>query len=66
MQSDLWNYYFQNEVITLSDGVKLSVTIAKPVPRNNENFPILLEYSPWRKDDHSYMRDFELYDFFGE
>ena len=41
-----------NEWLSLKDGVRLSVTFYKPVPRSpGEKFPVLLEYLPYRKDD---------------
>jgi len=52
--------------LTLKDGVHLSATLFKPVPRNpDEKFPVLLEYLPYRKDDPYISRDvFYVHEYF--
>ena len=47
--------------LSMKDGVRLSITWFRPVPRNSgETFPALLELLPYRKDDSFYRRDYPL------
>jgi len=51
--------------LTMRDGVRLSVTYFKPLPREGEErFPVLFEFLPYRKDDRFYLRDYPLYSYF--
>ncbi len=51
--------------LTMKDGVRLSATFFKPVPRTpGEKFPVLFEYLPYRKEDSFYLRDYPLYAYF--
>ncbi|MEP6571490.1 MAG: CocE/NonD family hydrolase [Gemmatimonadota bacterium] len=51
--------------LAMKDGVRLSVTWFRPVPRKpGETFPALLELLPYRKDDSFYRRDYPLYTWF--
>lgn len=51
--------------LTMSDGIRLSVTYFKPIPKETEErFPVLFEFLPYRKDDSFYMRDYPLYTYF--
>ncbi|CAF1180352.1 unnamed protein product [Adineta steineri] len=41
--------------LAMPDGVRLSATLTIPIPKyDNEKFPVLLEYKPYRKDDSFY------------
>jgi predicted acyl esterase len=45
--------------LTMPDGVNLSVTYIKPVPRKpGEKFPVIFEMLPYRKDDMFYGTDY--------
>ena len=51
--------------IPMKDGVRLAVTLYRPVPlKPGERFPSLLEYLPYRKDDDEAMRDFGTHMYF--
>ncbi|MFN7966798.1 MAG: CocE/NonD family hydrolase [Acidobacteriota bacterium] len=53
--------------LTMSDGVRLSVTYFLPQPKTpDEKFPVLLELLPYRKDDLFYIRDYPLYHWFAQ
>ncbi len=61
----LYDFFIESGWLTMKDGVKLSVTFLKPVPRSpDEKFPILLEYLPYRKDDSFYTRDYPIHTYF--
>ena len=48
----VYDYTTENGWIEMKDGVRLSVTYVKPVPKHTgERFPVLLDYYPYRKDD---------------
>lgn len=39
----------------MPDGIRLSASLAIPIAKyDNEKFPVLLEYKPYRKDDSFY------------
>ncbi|CAF4703018.1 unnamed protein product [Rotaria socialis] len=48
-----YNFTSENTWLTMLDGVRLSATLMIPISQRdtNENFPVLLEYKPYRKDD---------------
>ncbi|CAM4797759.1 unnamed protein product [Rotaria magnacalcarata] len=48
-----YNFTSENTWLTMPDGVRLSATLVIPISQRdtNENFPVLLEYKPYRKDD---------------
>jgi len=49
--------------LTMKDGVRLSVTFFKPVPKSpGERFPVLFDYYPYRKDEDP--TSFSLYTYF--
>jgi hypothetical protein len=53
-------YTFTTENVWLSmpDGVRLSATLTIPIAkRDDETFPVLLEYKPYRKDDNFFNSD---------
>jgi predicted acyl esterase len=51
--------------IEMKDGVRLSVTLFKPIAmQEGEKFPVLFEFLPYRKDDSFYLRDYPLYSYF--
>ncbi len=51
--------------IPMKDGVRLAVTLYRPVPlKPAERFPSLLEYLPYRKDDDEAVRDFGTHMYF--
>jgi predicted acyl esterase len=61
----VYEFEVTQDWLTMSDGVRLSVTFFKPVPqRPGERFPILFELLPYRKDDRFYARDYPLYSYF--
>ena len=42
----------EKDWLVMSDGVRLSVTISRPVPRSSgETFPVLMDLLPYRKDE---------------
>ena len=60
-------YHFSIETawLEMKDGVRLSATFFKPKPTEpDENFPVLLEFLPYRKDDSFYLRDYPIYTYF--
>ena len=61
----LYEFTIETSWLTMKDGVRLSVTFFKPVPRNpGEKFPVLFEFLPYRKEDSFYLRDYPLYAYF--
>jgi hypothetical protein len=61
----LYDYQMSRGHLTMRDGSRLAVTWWKPVAKTpGEQFPVVLEYLPYRKDDSFYARDFPLYDYF--
>jgi predicted acyl esterase len=51
--------------IPMPDGVRLAVNLFSPQGApSRERFPALLEYLPYRKDDWSVLRDYELHTYF--
>jgi len=60
-------YEFQMETawLTMKDGVKLAATFYKPIPRlPDEEFPVIFEFLPYRKDDGGYIGTYSLYTYF--
>jgi predicted acyl esterase len=56
--SNTYTFTTENRWLVMPDGVRLSVTFTIPVAkRDNEKFPVLLEYKPYRKDDNSFNSD---------
>ena len=63
--SGQYTYTTTRGFLTMPDGVRLAVTWWRPTPKAaGEQFPVLLELLPYRKDDSFYQRDFPLYDYF--
>ncbi len=61
----LHDFKIEQEWLTMHDGVRLSVTYYLPIPRSpSETFPVILEMNPYRKDDQSYIGDYDYYTFF--
>ena len=55
--------------IPMKDGVRLAVNLYMPdgpldAARNGEKFPAILEYLPYRKDDWTLARDWDLHSYF--
>jgi putative CocE/NonD family hydrolase len=51
--------------IPMKDGVRLAVNLYMPEgAKANDNFPVILEYLPYRKDDWSLARDWNLHSYF--
>ena len=49
----------------MKDGIRLAVTLYMPDGgKVGEKFPAVLEYHPYRKDDGTAQRDYELYSYF--
>lgn len=50
-----YRFTVENKWLSMSHGVRLSATIAvHSTTYDEEKFPILLEYKPYRKDDYLY------------
>lgn len=61
----LYEFEIELDWLTMPDGVRLSVTYFKPIPKTvGERFPALLELIPYRKDDLFYIRDYPLHSYF--
>ncbi len=61
----IYEFTIESDWLTMEDGVRLSVTFFKPLPRySGEKFPVLFEFLPYRKDDSFYRRDYPLYSYF--
>jgi len=61
----LYEFEIVRDWLQMPDGVRLSVSYFKPVPRSpQERFPALLELLPYRKDDSFYLRDYPLHSYF--
>lgn len=55
----------QKDWIPMRDGIRLSVTLYRPLfERGDEKLPVLLEYLPYRKDDAFAARDYEIHTYF--
>ena len=53
--SETYKFIIENGWLRMPDGVRLSATLTIPNPKHNdEKFPVLLEYKPYRKDDSFY------------
>ena len=52
--------------IPMTDGVRLSATLYMPegAKKKDEQFPALLEYLPYRKDDATAARDYPIHSYF--
>jgi putative CocE/NonD family hydrolase len=54
-----YDVHLEKAWIPMKDGVRLAVTLYRPVARKSgERFPALLEYLPYRKDDDEAVRDY--------
>jgi len=63
--SATYEFRIEQDWLRMRDGVRLSVTYYKPVPKTDgEKFPVLLEMLPYRKDDFFRARDYSLYTYF--
>jgi predicted acyl esterase len=61
----IYEFEIIRDWIKMEDGVRLSATLFKPIAKqDNEKFPVLFEFLPYRKDDSFYLRDFPLYSYF--
>lgn len=57
-----YNVDILNDYLVMPDGIKLGITIYKPIVKSNDKkFPIIVEASPYRKDDYFYDRDFRIF-----
>ena len=57
----VYEFKTEKDYLKMSDGVKLSATYFMPVAKEeDEQFPVLLEMNPYRKDDMSYMWDYPI------
>lgn len=60
-----YKFNIETAWIAMKDGVRLSATFFKPMPRYpGETFPVLFEFLPYRKDDSFYLRDYPIYTYF--
>ena len=63
----IYDYVVETSWLTMEDQVSLSVTYFKPVPRSeNEKFPVLFEFLPYRKDDPVSMTEDPDYVYFAK
>lgn len=63
----IYDYVVETSWLTTKDQVPLSVTYFKPVPRfENEKFPVLFEFLPYRKDDPVSMTEDPNYAYFAK
>jgi len=61
----VYEFTIETSWLTMKDGMRLSATFFKPVPRApGEKFPVLFEFLPYRKDDSFYIRDYPIYAYF--
>ncbi len=61
----VYEFEIHQDWLTMKDGIRLSVTYFKPIPKEkNEKFPVLFEFLPYRKDDSFYLRDYPLFSYF--
>jgi predicted acyl esterase len=60
-----YNIRMESGWIPMKDGIRLAVTLYMPNGgKAGEKFPAVLEYHPYRKDDGTAQRDYELYSYF--
>ena len=60
-----YNIRMESGWIPMKDGIRLAVTLYMPNGgKAGEKFPAILEYHPYRKDDGTAQRDYELYSYF--
>lgn len=53
-----YRFTTEHQWFEMPDGVRLSVTLTIPVAQfDDEQFPVLLEYKPYRKDDGFFNSD---------
>ena len=56
-EDEFYSIELKEEWITMTDGTKLAADLYMPVSNNSkEKFPVLLEYLPYRKDEHRKLR----------
>jgi putative CocE/NonD family hydrolase len=61
----VYDFKIETAWLTMKDGVKLSATLYRPVPRSpGEKFPVIFEFLPYRKDDGGYIGTYSLYTYF--
>jgi len=61
----VYDFTIESDWLTMTDGVRLSVTFFRPVPRHpGDKFPVLFEFLPYRKEDSFYLRDYPIYSYF--
>jgi putative CocE/NonD family hydrolase len=61
----VYDFQIEDGGLVMKDGVRLSVTYYRPVPRApGERFPVLFELLPYRKDDGGYIGVYALYAYF--
>ena len=62
-----YRYKVVREKFIMPDGVSLDSTIYMPVrKRKDEQFPVLLEILPYRKDDTFFIMDYPAYSYFAQ
>ncbi len=60
-----YNIRMEHTWIPMKDGIRLAVTLYMPDGgKAGGKFPAVLEYHPYRKDDGTAQRDYELYSYF--
>eukprot|EP01084_Bolivina_argentea_P143013 251204_1 len=63
-----YEYVFNRTYINASfNNTKIAISLATPIPKHeNEKFPVIFEYNPYRKDGWTWFRDWEVYDYFAK
>ena len=59
-----YDFVVQPCTLTMTDGVRVAVTLYLPVSTNGERFPAILEMVPYRKDDFFCLGDYEYGSYF--
>jgi predicted acyl esterase len=61
----VYDFEIIRDWLVMKDGVRLSATMFMPrAAQEDEKFPVLFEFLPYRKDDSFYLRDYPLYSYF--
>lgn len=66
LPSDVYEFRVQDDYLPMRDGVKLAVTYFIPSGLESQKFPVILEMTPYRKDDDSYIYQHSVYNYFAK
>eukprot|EP01084_Bolivina_argentea_P143012 251203_1 len=63
-----YKYTFnRTHIISPLNNTKIAISLSTPIPKTeNEKFPVLFNYKPYRKDGKSYFRDWQFFDYFSK